>query len=1038
MRLLRREDDGGLTLAEFIGNIPRYAILSHTWGSDSDEISLKDLVENPGGIKKKKGYRKITFCLDQASRDDLEYVWIDTCCIDRSSSAELSEAINSMFRWYQEASRCYVYLSDVSSGNKTRQEFQNSRWFTRGWTLQELVAPASVEFFSLEGEPIGDRLSLLGEIAEVTGISVQVLRGHPLSDFSVTERMSWAAQRQTKREEDAAYSLLGIFDVQMPLLYGERREKALYRLHRTIQESMEHRPSDLSLAPATMQVVSASRDQRYLDYVEGSTTYVSDNQLLDAHQRVFDSLQFSQILERRHQIHEAYGDTYRWILESTSDRSHEWDDFRAWLSSPTESKRIYWIHGKPGSGKSTLMRFIDENISPHHFQPWARGKTILSAQYFFWNPGSKLQKTLAGLLRTLLLQLLEQQPLLIQRVIGQRKWAAALRPGKNSIEWTETELKHSLYQIIHVVRDAANIFLLIDGLDELNGSDDIREELIGFVSKISKSPNVKICVSSRPWNIFQDAFEGCLQLKLEDLTRDDIRLYVKERLYDHPRFQRMIQSHPRDADALVVGILRKAAGVFLWVCLVVKQLLHDLRDGCGIEKLLESLEDISSDLSHYFTRLMSSISSDQRKEASKMIQIVLYQEVEYASMLPLRLVDLYFIGQDRPDFVLDEKFQFQDFDPTDRQALEFQLESICRRLSSRCMGLIEHSPPRPLASNDDDDDGPLQALDSNVDFLHRSCRDFLSTPEILNALQRDTNGSYDAQMFLLNARISQFISLAKHRGPDEHVLGLASHILCSLARPSIRGTRASAALAATIQPTLEAILQTPLPPLQQYRYIHDSIQDWHTEQSSFLTLAIDFNLDAYVTQHLTPTRTATKRGRPILDYILRPRFPEIFDTEPSADAVIKNTNLLTLALRMGADPNEAYGSASVWALFLSFVADVAAAPEANSMLFPECSDVLEQLVRAGAATLLPRSWLRAESHSWPLREIHHWPAFSTEMGEVEDLFEFRWPGVGAPLLEAPDDMWYTVGSLLQGLRSDIGIDVARLRRAVYSREVERT
>jgi hypothetical protein len=141
---------------------------------------------------------------------------------------------------------------------------------------------------------------------------------------------------------------------------------------------------------------------------------------------------------------------------------------------------------------------------------------------------------------------------------------------------------------------------------------------------------------------------------------------------------------------------------------------------------------------------------------------------------------------------------------------------------------------------------------------------------------------------------------------------------------------------------------------------------------------------------------------------------------------------------MGADPNEAYGSASVWALFLSFVADVAAAPEANSMLFPECSDVLEQLVRAGAATLLPRSWLRAESHSWPLREIHHWPAFSTEMSEVENLFEFRWPGVGAPLLEAPDDMWYTVGSLLQGLRSDIGIDVARLRRAVYSREVERT
>jgi hypothetical protein len=1032
MRLLRREDDGELTLAEFLGSsIPRYAILSHTWGSDSDEISLKDLVENFEGIKKKRGYQKLMFCIDQARRDHLEYVWIDTCCIDRSSSAELSEAINSMFHWYQEASRCYVYLSDVSSGSESRQEFQNSRWFTRGWTLQELVAPTSVEFFSLDGKPIGDRLSLLEDISRATGISVQVLQGHPLSDFSITERMSWAAHRQTKREEDAAYSLLGIFDVQMPLLYGERREKALNRLHRTIRESMEYLPCDSSLVPSSMQAVSMTRDQIHMGYTDISATDICDSQLLDADQRVFDSLQFSQIQERRLQIHESYGETYQWILEPLDDQSHEWDDFAGWLSSSVELRRIYWIHGKPGSGKSTLMRFLDENITPRHFQPWARGKTVLSAQFFFWNPGSKLQKTLTGLLRTLLLQLLEQQPLLIPEVIGQRKWATALRPGKNPIEWTDTELKHSLYQFIYATRDTANIFFLVDGLDELSGSDDIRDELVNFVSKVSSAQNVKICVSSRPWNIFQDAFDGCLQLKLEDLTRDDIQLYVKERLYDHPRFRRIIQSHPRDAEALIAGILSKAAGVFLWVCLVIKQLLHELRDGCSIEKLLESVEGISSDLGHYFTRLMSSISSEQRKEASKMIQIVLYQETEYASMIPLRLVDLYFIGQDRPDFILDDKSQHQVFDPTNRQALDFQLESICRRLSSRCMGLIEYSPPYSHASDD-----PLEALNSNVDFLHRSCRDFISTPEVLEQLHHDTNGPYDARMYILNARISQFLSLAPLWGPDERILGLASSIMCSLARPSYRSTATSAALAATIQPVLEALLEPPLPALEGYRYIYDSLQDWHAEQSTFLTLAIDFHLDAYVTTYLTRSVIARKKGRPILDYMLCPRLLEIFDNEPMGpDAVVKNPALVSLALGHGADPNALYRHVSIWAHFLAFIADLAAAPDACPALFPDCTDVLEALLRAGAATLLPRSWLTRRSS---YGHVHVFcgdarAAFGgADAKGNRDVFARRWPGL-KPVLEAGDEKWFTVSSLVGGLRGALGVDVARIREVIYGR-----
>jgi hypothetical protein len=254
MRLLQRNDGGNYSLTEFIGDaIPRYAILSHTWVADHDEVTLADLEKGTGSSK--AGYRKLQFCADQAAKHSLRYFWVDTCCIDKSSSAELTEAINSMFAWYRDAARCYVYLSDVStsgltSGMLAQQQwmpaFQQSRWFTRGWTLQELVAPVSVEFFSAEGQPLGNKYLLLQELHGITGISVEALQGSPLDKLSVDERMSWMGQRKTKREEDMAYSLLGIFDVHMPLIYGEGWKKALARLEKEINASSGNERSSLS------------------------------------------------------------------------------------------------------------------------------------------------------------------------------------------------------------------------------------------------------------------------------------------------------------------------------------------------------------------------------------------------------------------------------------------------------------------------------------------------------------------------------------------------------------------------------------------------------------------------------------------------------------------------------------------------------------------------------------------------------------------------------------------------------------------------
>lgn len=246
MRLLEIHPENSFSLVDFTGrDTPRYAILSHTWGHDYEEVTFDDFSQGIG--KSKPGFRKIEFCAEQAEKDGLKFCWIDTCCIDRANSTELSEAINSMFKWYCKATKCYAYLADVPVSNRGRLDllskrswehpFRSSRWFTRGWTLQELLAPTSVEFFSSDGGRLGSRRSLRREIHDITGIPVQALHGRSLKQFKIEERTNWIRGRETKREEDMAYSLLGIFDVFIPLIYGEGRESAFRRLEKAISDA---------------------------------------------------------------------------------------------------------------------------------------------------------------------------------------------------------------------------------------------------------------------------------------------------------------------------------------------------------------------------------------------------------------------------------------------------------------------------------------------------------------------------------------------------------------------------------------------------------------------------------------------------------------------------------------------------------------------------------------------------------------------------------------------------------------------------------
>jgi hypothetical protein len=228
MRLLHIQRDEAhegaplqITLCEFIGSqsdIPRYAILSHRWREE--EVLFADMMGDISVARAKKGFQKLEASCKIALIHGLEHIWCDTCCIDKSSSAELSEAINSMYEYYKNSVLCIAYLDDIEDSPEGDSYLNRATWFSRGWTLQELVAPKHMRFYSQGWQYLGTKATLAGQISSVSRIWILVLTGsHSIDRVCVSEKMSWAAWRTTTRAEDSAYSLMGLFGVHMPPLY---------------------------------------------------------------------------------------------------------------------------------------------------------------------------------------------------------------------------------------------------------------------------------------------------------------------------------------------------------------------------------------------------------------------------------------------------------------------------------------------------------------------------------------------------------------------------------------------------------------------------------------------------------------------------------------------------------------------------------------------------------------------------------------------------------------------------------------------------
>jgi Heterokaryon incompatibility protein (HET) len=331
MRLLKVDADGCFSLTTFADdNLPSYAILSHTWGDQ--EVTYQDLID--GIYNTKSGFTKLQFCADQSCKDGLQYFWADVCCINKSDMNELATAINSMFRWYQNSAKCYVYLSDVANQDSQslapyEAAFRKSRWYTRGWTLQELLAPRSVEFFTRERRYIGDKVSLKLQIQEITSIPSLALEGMPMSQFSVDERMSWIATRETTVKEDKAYCLLGIFNVFLPLIYGEGLDHAFTRLKNEIENHsstkiLEQGNKRKASVPAISRKEQRKRAKMNSEELECL--------------RVLRTTDYEQFKNRNPSRLEG---TCQWFLQH--------NNFKSWQHRDTSS--LLWVSTDPGCGK---------------------------------------------------------------------------------------------------------------------------------------------------------------------------------------------------------------------------------------------------------------------------------------------------------------------------------------------------------------------------------------------------------------------------------------------------------------------------------------------------------------------------------------------------------------------------------------------------------------------------------------------------------------------------------------------------------------
>lgn len=494
-----------------------------------------------------------------------------------------------------------------------------------------------------------------------------------------------------------------------------------------------------------------SRNKENISGAQSAIEWQIEDQvrLLMIEDGVLGNLSFSTLCDRRESLEMPFGDTFQWIYNENQSTDKPWNSFLEWLRT---GNGIYWVNGKIGSGKSTLMRYIVEHPQTKlELSAWAGTMPLEVAQFYFWRSGDENQKSLEGILRSLLFDILQRHRQMMPTVLPDlwRFWSAratsvlstTTTPGLNlpsarPCSISLKQLKWSMETLLRELQKTHKVALFIDGLDE-HESDDDYFDIGNILQQCTASPNAKVCTSSRPLPVFEQMFAGMPSLRLQDLTRDDILHYADSKLRNHRYMAELSRKHGLEVTKLIEEIVRKAKGVFLWVALVVKSLLRGLGDYNRISDLKRRIHYLPEDLEELYEYILLSVDPFYHEQTSRLFQIV--RAAQRTSFSRVTLLNLSWA--DEEDESLAETTAIR---PYTNQEIEERCHVMDARLKSVCAGLLE--------SNDNRYSGI--APDRRVSFLHRTVADWLSKPTVWFKLaSRTSRSEFSPNLAMLRSRV---------------------------------------------------------------------------------------------------------------------------------------------------------------------------------------------------------------------------------------------------------------------------------------------
>ncbi|TGJ82841.1 hypothetical protein E0Z10_g5922 [Xylaria hypoxylon] len=454
----------------------------------------------------------------------------------------------------------------------------------------------------------------------------------------------------------------------------------------------------------------------------------------DVQSQIISSLRYQEIYNRKSNIAKAHENTLQWLFkDNTPDRKDA--NFRQWLES---NQRLYWITGKAGSGKSTLMKYITKSDGiveggskcDAYLEKWAGSKdNLVVASFYFWASGTSMEASQRGLFQSLLFQLLTKRPDLIPRV-APRVWEAWCLFGWQASAYMENDLHLMFYNSVKVLveEDKAKVCLFIDGLDEYNGD---HHKLISTCQALFQLQNVKMCLSSRPWIVFEDAFSQAPNLMLQDFTYFDIKSFVVSKFSENEGFKRLQLREGTYAEGLLENITEKSSGVFLWVHLVVKSLLAGLSYDDRLSDLQRRLNLLPPDLEKLYVAILEDLDPFYFEHSSQYFMLL------QASEDPPEALMFSLADEEDPSFALT-----LSTGPFSNQERDIRVDALRRRLNSRCKGLLE------------------LGAQNRVHYLHRSVRDYINSHEVNERIQSATGKNFDCYLRICAASLAMVKKLS--------------------------------------------------------------------------------------------------------------------------------------------------------------------------------------------------------------------------------------------------------------------------------------